>query len=326
MRKATTYTVPALLLLLVGCGGDSTGDSISPRGAAGSNRAAAATPEAAAKDPSAAAQGPADDAAVQKVSLSEAEEARARLAAADRKVVRNAELKLEVAAPAEAQRRIASVAESQGGFVVTSESKQQPDPRSGKSYEVVTMQVRVPAPRFDAVMGEIRAVAGGGGVAEEKITGQDVTEEYIDLESRVRTQRALEAQLLELLRRAGGLSDAIVVRRELAGVRAEIEKVEGRRRFLENQSSLSTINVTIQPPAPLIASTPEGFFTGVSRAFGSGVDFASATLLVLIQLAVSLLPVALLVVLPVALTVRHLRRRNRTRQPLDETPLPLNLS
>src|SRR5919202_523761 len=123
----------------------------------------------------------------------------------------------------------------------------------GKAYEIITMEARVPAAQFDAAMKEIRAV--GSRVTAEKITGQDVTEEYIDLEARLRTQRALEAQLLDITKQARQVSDAITVERELTNVRTEIERVEGRRRFLENQSSLSTINVTLRPPAPLVATT-----------------------------------------------------------------------
>ncbi len=74
-----------------------------------------------------------------------------------------------------------------------------------------------------------------------------MTEEYIDLEARIRTQQALEAQFLEIMKGAKEVSDALQVQRELANVRTEIERVEGRRRFLESQTSLSTIKVTLEP-------------------------------------------------------------------------------
>ena len=83
-----------------------------------------------------------------------------------------------------------------------------------------------------------------------------MTEEYIDLEARLRAQRALEAQFLEIMKTANKVSDALEVQRELANVRSEIERVEGRRRFLENQSSLSTIKVVLQTPAPQYQPPP----------------------------------------------------------------------
>ncbi len=317
MRKAVAYSLPLFLLLLAGCAGDSSNSPVSQRSSLGSNSSVAAEAETAVGS-SASAQKPSDAAAAQKVSLNEAEEAEAQARADARRIIRNAELKLEVASPTDGQRRIASVAESHGGFVVTSESKQRSGSDGAKAYEVVTMQLRVPSAQFDAVIGEIRAVAGGAGVVEEKITGQDVTEEYIDLESRARTQKALEAQLLELLRRSGDLADAVTLQRELASVRTEIEKIEGRRRFLENQSSLSTISVTVQPAAPLVSTT--GFFRSVGSAFGQGIDIAAAVTLFLIKALLALLPVAVILGLPAFFLLRYLLRRARRRPAAPPQP------
>ena len=144
-----------------------------------------------------------------------------------------------------------------------------------------------------------------------------MTEEYIDLEARLRTQRALEAQLLEIMKNAHAVSDAISVQSELAKVRTEIERVEGRRRFLENQSSLSTITVTLQPPAPLIGTT--GFFHSIGTAFGEGVDIAAAITLFFIRLLLALIPIAIFLGLPAYFILRFLVRRMRAR-PAPPTP------
>ncbi|PYS79964.1 MAG: hypothetical protein DMF66_00895, partial [Acidobacteria bacterium] len=144
----------------------------------------------------------------------------------------------------------------------------------------------------------------GSRVTAEKITGQDVTEEYIDLEARLRTQKALEAQLLDIMKGARAVSDAITVERELANVRTEIERLEGRRRFLENQTSLSTIKVTLQPPSPLVSTT--GFFRSVRSAFGDGIDIAAAITLFLIRVLLALIPLAVFIGLPFFFLVRYL--------------------
>jgi hypothetical protein len=227
----------------------------------------------------------------------------------ERKIIRNATLTLEVEQPSKAMQRIASIAEARGGFVVTSDSRQQTSGKGERAYEVITVELRVPAAQFDAALADIRAA--GGSVTAQKITGKDVTEEYIDLEARLRTQRALEAQLLEIMKKADSVADAINVQRELSNVRTEIERVEGRRRFLENQSSLSTISVTLQPPAPLIGTT--GFFRSVGTAFGEGVDIAAAITLFFIRLLLALVPVALFIVLPAYFLLRYLVRRQRAR-------------
>jgi hypothetical protein len=240
----------------------------------------------------------------QKVSLEGAGQAPATVFP-ERKVIRNAELTVELEAPAEAQRRLASVAEQHGGFVVTSESRQEGAGR-GRA-EVVTVEMRVPSAQFDSVINGIRGL--GGSIRQEKLSGRDVTEEYIDLEARLRAQRALEAQILEIMKRAQRVSDALEVNAQLAQVRGEIERVEGRRRFLENQSSLSTIRVTLRPPAPLVSAETVGFLSSVRRAFGEGVDVAAAIVVGLVRVGAALTPVALLFGVPAALIFRLARRR-----------------
>jgi hypothetical protein len=245
-------------------------------------------------------------------------------AAVERKIIRDAQLDIEVASPAEGQRKLGAIAEAHGGFVVTSESRLQGDGAGGGQAEIVTVQMRVPATRFEAAVAEIRAV--GSRVRSQKITGKDVTEEFIDLDARLRAQRALEAQFLEIMKRAGKVSDALEVHGQLAQVRTEIERVEGRRRFLENQAALSTINATLQPPAPLVGANTTGFFDGVRRAFGDGVDIAAEIVLGIISISIALLPVLLLIVLPLALLWRYLLRprfgRRKPPAPPAATAMP----
>ena len=249
------------------------------------------------------------EANVQNVSLSQADRSQAAPVPVERKIIRNAQLTVEHDAPAEAARRIASIAESRGGFVVTSESRQLGGHGGGKPSEVVTVELRVPSAQFDSVIAEI--LNAGGQVVEEKKTGQDVTEEYIDLEARIRTQKELEAQFLVIMKSANKVSDALEVQTELSNVRTEIERLEGRRRFLENQTSLSTIKVTLRPPAPLVSTT--GFSHSVRSAFGDGIDAAAAIILVLIRVLIALVPILLFIVLPLALLVRFALRRLRRR-------------
>jgi hypothetical protein len=242
--------------------------------------------------------------------------------AAERKIIRDAVINIEVASPAEGQRKLVAIAEAHGGFVVTSESRLQGDGASGAPQsEIVTIQMRVPATRFGAAIAEIRAV--GQRVNSQKITGKDVTEEFIDLDARLRAQRALEAQFLEIMKRADKVSEALEVHSKLAGVRTEIEQVEGRRRFLENQAALSTINATLQPPAPLVGANTSGFLHGVRQAFSDGLGIAAEIILGIISLSVALLPVLLLVVLPLALLWHFLLRPLFRRRKRGAAPPPV---
>src|SRR5947207_2088890 len=232
----------------------------------------------------------------QPVSLKDADAANMVSQALERKIIRNANLTVEVTSPSDSQHKIVSIAESHQGFVVTSEATQRASEDRTKPEMTVTLSVRVPAAQFNQVMDEIRAV--GARVIQEKVTGQDVTEEFMDLEARIKNQKALELQFLEIMKRAGKVDDALSVQRQLAEVRTEIEKLEGRRRFLENQSSLSTINVTLQPPTQIVNAT--GFWYSVRSAFSDGVDVAAGIVLFLIRAIIALLPLVL-IVLPSAL-------------------------
>jgi hypothetical protein len=244
------------------------------------------------------------------VSLKQADQSQSMAEAMNRKIIRDADLTLEVGAPAEAQRKITSIAESLGGFVVTSESKQRQVGESKQELEV-NLVVRVPATQFGAALDQIRST--GSRVIQEKITGQDVTEEFIDLEARIRTQKALESQFLEIMKQAYKVADALEVQRQIADVRTEIEKLEGRKRFLENRASLSTITVDLQSPTAIAVNT-SGFGRNIREAVADSVDVASAIVLFLIRFVIVMIPILILIILPGWFLARFALRRTRKMQ------------
>ena len=244
----------------------------------------------------------------QPVSLNETEKANETTAALDRKIVRNADLTMEVASTTDAQHRVVSIAESHGGFVVNSEAKQRDNIEPAKRTLDITLVVRIPENQFGAALDQIRAL-GNGTPKEEKVTGQDVTEEFIDLEARLKTQRALEAQFLQIMRQAGKIGDALEVQRQIADVRTEIEKLEGRKRFLENRSSLSTITINLQSPTPIIVVPATGFRSSVREAVSDSIDIGSALLLFFVRFLIVMVPIFLLVLLPGGLVLRYFIRR-----------------
>lgn len=241
----------------------------------------------------------------QSVSLDQADKAKNAPAVTERKIIRNANLSLETDTPEETGRKVAAIAEGKGGFVVSSDTQARAV-SGGAERSTVSMVVRVPAAQFDAAVGEIRQTASR--VVQEKVAGQDVTEEFIDLEARINAKKALEAQFLEIMKQSKTVADALQVQRELAEVRGEIEKLEGRRKFLESQTSLSTINVTLNPPAAFAASS-NGFFYQLGRAFSNGIDAALQIILFLITAFLALIPLLILFGVPVWLLIRYFRRR-----------------
>jgi Domain of unknown function (DUF4349) len=203
--------------------------------------------------------------------------------------------------------------------VVTSESKQSDTEDPTKKELEVNLVVRVPALQYNSALEQIRAV--GNRVIQEKTTGQDVTEEFIDLEARIKTQKALELQFLEIMKQANKVGDALEIQRQIADVRTEIEKLEGRKRFLENKASLSTITASLRTPAAIAVNTA-GFGRNVKIAFSDSFAIATGIVLFLIRFVMIMVPVTLLIILPGALLARYLFRLAQRWKPATQPPSP----
>ena len=116
------------------------------------------------------------------------------------------------------------------------------------------LTIRLPAARFDDAVAALRSI---GEVESVNVTTEDVGEEYVDVQMRLANARRLEERLLELLgTRTGTLEHVLTIERELARVREQIERLEGRLRYLRNRVDLSTLAVTVHEPGPLLAGQP----------------------------------------------------------------------
>ena len=244
---------------------------------------------------------------MEKVSLNDVDKEGSTAEAADRKIIRNADITIEVPSTTDAQHQVTSIAETHGGFVVTSEAKQRDSNDPAQRTLDIKLVVRVPSNQFGRAFDEIKKLAGN--TPSEQVTSQDVTEDFIDLEARIKTQKALEVQFLDIMRQAHKIADALEVQRQIAEVRTEIEKLEGRKRFLENRSSLSTINVNIQTPKPVITVTQTGFGHSLREAVSDSVTLAADMVLAFARFVIMLVPVLLFVFLPLGLVARYLVRR-----------------
>jgi hypothetical protein len=159
------------------------------------------------------------------------------------------------------------------------------------------LQIKVPAARFDSLLAGLNPL---GRVESVAVNAQDVGEEYVDIEARLTNLRRLETRLIELLaNRTGKLSDVLSVERELARVRGEIEQIEGRRRYLARSVALSTLELTLHEPEPIIAGKPgtnpiTGAFRDAWRNFVASIAWCIAALGVLIPGAVVVLGLVIL--------------------------------
>jgi hypothetical protein len=117
-----------------------------------------------------------------------------------------------------------------------------------------TIELKIPASRYDSALAGLKPI---GKVESVSSTAEDVGEEFVDVTARVANAHRLEERLVTLLAtRTGKLEDVLAVERELARVREEIERYEGRLRYLKTRVAVSTLSVTVHERAPLVSSSP----------------------------------------------------------------------
>ncbi len=164
---------------------------------------------------------------------------------ASRMIVRSGGASIEVSSIDSAIPRVRELATSIGGFIANSSVEAGHD-----QVKTATLEVKAPAADFDRLISGLRPL---GKVEAVNISAEDVGEEYVDIDARVANDHRLEARLIELLAtRTGKLRDVLDVEQHLAQVREEIERYEGRLRFLRSHAELSTLTITVHEPEPII--------------------------------------------------------------------------
>jgi len=181
---------------------------------------------------------------------------------ADRKIIRTATLELEVEAVGGAVQEVESIAVAAGGFVSRSSVFIEEPSELGEEDDVAprrtqtaTVTIRVPAEVYASVMSRLRGIAEE--VKSEISEASEVTEEYTDLQARLRNLEATEAGYLELLTKAEEIADILIVQDRINSVRLEIEQVQGRVNLLDSLTDLATITVQLTLP-PVATEEPDG--------------------------------------------------------------------
>lgn len=191
---------------------------------------------------------------------------------------------------------VIDIARRHGGFVLSSET-------TGDESRRGTLTIRVPAQTFETALRQLGEL---GDVGHSSVSGEDVSQEFIDLQARVRNLRAQETVLLRLMERAESIADTIRVQNELTEIQLEIERLRGRLRYLEDRTSLSTITVRI---TELGAAATEPSDAGtLQRAWQVARDTTGAIVSGLLIGGAALAPIAVVLLL-VFLLVRWVRPR-----------------
>ncbi|HEY8165840.1 MAG TPA: DUF4349 domain-containing protein [Gemmatimonadaceae bacterium] len=164
-------------------------------------------------------------------------------------LIRNGQASIEVEKLDPAIARVRQLAGQLGGYIANSSIA-----GGREQVRTATLELKIPAARFDQA---VSALGGIGKVESVTSTAEDVGEEFVDISARVTNAKRLEERLISLLaRRTGKLEDVLAVERELARVREEIERYEGRLRYLSSRVAESTLSVTVHEPFPILGQTP----------------------------------------------------------------------
>jgi hypothetical protein len=296
--------IPTLVLasFLAACGGARSSATGSGSGAAVAEPAAMATAAPAAEAPAGG------------VALEEAQrqpgDTQAQQPAQQRLVIKNASVALEVENVTAAEGQIRASAEQLGGYIVSVQTS------GSDEYLSSIVTFRVPAASFEQALAGVEGLARK--VLSRSVSGDDVTEEFVDLESRLRNLDATRTRLLDLLNRATRVEDALQVNQALTDVQGQIEQIQGRMNYLQQSAAFSTITANLQPvpPAPTIIE-PDGWqpVRVAQEALADLVLFAQ----VLARIGIVLL-VWTPVWLPLVLLIRWAVRRSTATERKPKAP------
>jgi len=213
-----------------------------------------------------------------------------------RKLIKDATVEFEVESISETRARVLEAVKQYGGYISSDEENQY------DSWRRNTLVIRVPVANFETLLSEI--TEGVSHLDYKQISATDVTEEFVDIETRLASKKELEKRYLALLSRANTVSDILEIEKQANDLRTEIESIEGRFKYLKNRIALSTITLRMDETT----GAPSGFGKKLADGFGNGWEY----LLLFIVGMVSIWPFLLLGI-GLFLGVRYLRRRRRNK-------------
>lgn len=209
----------------------------------------------------------------------------------ERLVVQNVNMIIVVPDPKEKLQAVTELANSMNGFVVSS-NVYQSQTQSGATVPEATITIRVPAERLDEALEKIKADVTE--VRQENRTGQDVTKEYVDLQSRLRTYQDAEEQLRVILEQKTSPEEVLNVFNQMMYYREQIELIKGQMKYYEEAAALSAIAITIfadekVKPLEIGGWRLEGTARDAAQAL---IDFYQGFVKFLIWLIILVIPVA----------------------------------
>jgi hypothetical protein len=201
----------------------------------------------------------------------------AGIAGTSTKIIRTGAVTLEVRDVTGTVESIHALALAQGGYLSSSTVETTGSRHTG------TVVIRVPQARFDTTLAGVKSA---GTVLYITTQGEDVTEEYIDLGARKKSYEVQLAQYYVLMEKATKISDIIAIQQQIDRIQTDLDRLEGRMRYLDSKIDLSTISITLREPEPVHAGTGHSFVTAVNR----GIEGLLGIIDTLIIAAITFLP------------------------------------
>ena len=186
-------------------------------------------------------------------------------------IIRTGQAFIEVEKVDPAMLKIRQLVAQVGGYITNSSI-------SGGKDQIrqASIEIKIPNTQYDQAVGSLSSI---GKVETVNSNAQDVGEEFVDVSARVANARRLEERLIDLLaKRTGKLDEVLRVERELARVREEIERYEGRLRYLSARVAMSTLNINIHEPAPIIEPGRSPIADAFRRAWQNFVAMVAAVI------------------------------------------------
>lgn len=204
---------------------------------------------------------------------------------ASRMIITTADISLEVSDIDGTYRRIRDIAARSNGYTTNS------NVNYSEGRKIGTITIRLPMRGYEQALEAIRKL---GKLVTNSETGQDVTEEFVDLQSRLRNLRVEEAAFQRIMGGAKKIPDVLNVQQQLSRVRGQIEEAMGRARYLENQVSLCTITVTFSEPVPSVTKIVDwDVLRSASGAFNALKAVCRAVVTLIVWILIFVLPLGL---------------------------------
>jgi Domain of unknown function (DUF4349) len=292
MKLALPLTSVAIAAILAACGGAGTTTTGAPisgglgQGGTGSSQAYNGI--------ASGAPAPADHAQSQPNTISDP----VLQAQSAQKLIQDATVTIKISKGSfdSVSRRIVDIAQAAGGVLFSMQTAQ-------SDQDVIntgTVVVKVPADQYTRILDQFRSL---GTVTAIQTSSQDVSSEYVDLQARNKNQHAQQAILIALMARAQNITDSIAVQNQLSIVTGEIERIEGRIRYLDTQTTFSTISVNLIIPAVVAAKPAEPSLwdrSGIGDSFGTALRLSANVVSGMIIVLGFLLPFLVLAALGLA--------------------------